>query len=76
MSPYTRRSTRWSAPADSDAQRLAHLRHLGFGTPTAADEDVVREFQSVAGVRETGTFDGATKDLLARLLAGEPLGEG
>jgi hypothetical protein len=56
---------------DSDAAPIAMLRHLGYGGVTSPPEEVVREFQGMMRLDETGVIDPDTKKALAALKAGE-----
>jgi hypothetical protein len=58
---------------DSDAAPIAQLRQLGFGGDTSPAEEVVREFQAVHRLDETGQLDGPTKDALAAMKSGRGL---
>jgi type VI secretion system secreted protein VgrG len=56
---------------EGDAAPIALLRHLGYGGPTSPAEEVLREFQGMMRLDETGVVDGETKKAIAALKAGK-----
>jgi hypothetical protein len=56
---------------EGDVASVAMLRHLGYGGPTSAAEEVIREFQGMMKLDETGTIDPDTKKAIAALRAGK-----
>jgi len=58
---------------DSDEAPVAQLRQLGLGGDTSPPEEVIREFQGMARLEETGKMDPATQDALAALRGGKGL---
>lgn len=58
---------------DSPEAPVAQLRQLGCGGDTSPPEEVIREFQGMCRLEETGQMDPATKDALAAMRAGRGL---
>jgi Putative peptidoglycan binding domain len=56
---------------DADAAPVAMLRQLGYGGITSPPEEVIREFQGMMKLDETGVVDPDTKKALAQLRAGK-----